>query len=90
MASSYNTITVTTAATQILPANLERRGCLIANTSNQTVYIGMDASVTTSNGLPIAANSTFSNSGPNEVWKGSIYGIVAGTTADCRFWEWVQ
>lgn len=84
---AYGTITVTNAATSILAANNERKGSLIFNASNQTVYLGMDSSVTTSNGLPLLANASMQNSGQNEVWKGAIYGIVASATADCRFWE---
>ena len=85
--SNYGVISVGTNATLILAANNERKGSLIFNNSNQTVFLGMDTSVTTSNGLPLVASGTFNNSGQNEVWKGAIYGIVAGTTADCRFWE---
>lgn len=87
---AYNAVTITTAATQILAANNERRGSMIFNTSNQAVYIGMDANVTTSNGIPIPATTgTFLNMGQNAVWKGAIFGVVSGTTADCRFWEWI-
>lgn len=86
--STYNTVTVTTAATQIVAANTERKGCIIVNTSNQTVFLGMDSSVTTATGLPVAANASFNNSGTNDAWRGAIFGVVSGTTADCRFWEW--
>lgn len=85
--SAYNTVTVTTNATKILSSNAERKGCLIANTSNQTVFLGMDSSVTTSNGLPVPANGTFNNAGLEAAWRGDVWGIVSGTTADCRFWE---
>lgn len=86
--STYNVVSVGTSATVIMAANNERKGSIIVNNSSQTVYLGMDASVTTANGLPVAMNASMNNSGQNEVWKGNIYGIVAGTTADCRFWEW--
>lgn len=90
MASTFNTVSVASTATRILAANLERRGSLLFNNSNQTVYLGMDASVTTANGFPLPTNASMSNSGPNEVWKGAIYGVVASSTADIRFWEFVQ
>jgi hypothetical protein len=90
VASSYNTVSVGSTATLILAANLERRGSLLFNNSNQTVYLGMDVGVTTSNGFPLLSNASMQNSGPNAVWKGVIYGIVSSSTADCRFWEWVQ
>lgn len=87
MANSYGTATVTTAATRIITLKNQREGCLIFNNSNQTVYLGMDASVTTANGLPLLANATFNNTGYLHAWRGDIYGIVTATTADCRFWD---
>lgn len=90
MASTYGTVSVGSTATIILAANLERRGSLLFNNSAQTVYLGMDASVTTANGFPLLSNASMQNSGPNALWKGAIYGIVASSTANCRFWEYVQ
>jgi len=87
-ASTYNTVSVAATATVIMASNPERKGCIIFNTANQTVFLGMDASVTTSTGLPLPANSSLSNSGFGEAWKGAIYGIVVSNTADCRYWEW--
>lgn len=86
--STYNTVTVTTTATQIMASNPLRKGCLITNTANATIYLGMDSSVTTSTGIPLAANATFNNAGTSDAWRGDIYGIIGSSTADIRFWEW--
>lgn len=88
MPNSYNTVTVTTAATKIISIKAQREGNLIVNASNQTVYLGMDSTVTTATGLPLLANAVFSNTGYLHAWRGDIYGIVAGTTADVRFWDY--
>lgn len=88
MAAQYNTVSVGSTATVILPANLARRGCLVTNTSAGTVYLGFDANVTTANGIPIVQNAFFNNSGENIAWRGVIYGIVSSGTSDCRFMEW--
>jgi hypothetical protein len=90
MASTYGNVSVTSTATLILAANNERKGSLIVNNdATVSMYIGMDANVTTSNGLPIGARSTFNNSGQNALWKGAIYGIVASGTVDTRYWEYI-
>lgn len=85
--STYNTVTVTTTATLILATNPLRKGCLIVNTANATIYLGMDANVTTANGIPVAANGAFNNSGLEDAYRGDIYGIIGSATADVRYWE---
>lgn len=86
--STYNTVSVGTIATRIMVSNPDRKGCVVVNTANATIYLGMDASVTTSNGLPIAANASFNNSGVGDAWRGDIYGVIGSATADVRYWEW--
>lgn len=88
--TAYNAVTITTAATLILGANPARKGMYFVNNSAQTIYIGPDASITTSNAVPIAAGATVFNSGEREAWRGPIYGIVAATIANARYWEWGQ
>lgn len=88
MAFQYNAVSVGSTATQILPSNPARRGCLVLNNGSSTMYLGMDANVTTSNGFPIAAGSSLSNSGEHEDWRGAIFGIVVTGSVDVRFWEW--
>ena len=88
MAFQYNSVTIQNSATLILAANPARRGCLIANTSAGTVYLGMNASVGTSTGMPLLQNAIFTDSGERDAWRGAIYGVVASATSDCRFWEW--
>lgn len=87
---AYGTITVTTSATQIVPANAQRQGIIICNNSVTTdVYIGQDANVTTVNGLPLYANQTRekSRNGGTTLWLGPVYAICASGTADIRYWE---
>lgn len=88
--STYNAVTISSTASAVMLANNERKGSLVYNNGSVTIYLGMDANVTSSNGLPVASNASFNNSGQNEVWKGNIYAITASSTADVRFWEWGQ
>lgn len=87
--SAYNTVTVATSATAILTAKNERRGMVIYNNGANTVYIGFDTSVTTSNGLPILPQSSFELNG-DRCWRGSVYGVSTSVTDDVRYWEWLQ
>lgn len=77
-----------TSATLIMAANTMRKGCLITNNGSVIIYLGMDANVTSSNGLPLTAGSTLQNSDLEAAWRGAIYGAAASSTADVRFWEW--
>jgi len=86
--STYNAVSVGSTATLIMAANNERKGCVIFNNGTNTIYLGMDSAVTSSTGLPILANATFSNSNLQALWRGAIYAITASSTSDVRFWEW--
>ena len=84
---SYNAVSVTSTATEILPADTTRKGLIIKNVdSTNTIHLGMDTSVTSSNGMPLGPGGTFQMSHKNEMFTGSIYGI--GATTDVRFWSW--
>lgn len=85
---AYGSITVQATATKIVAADNNRHSLLLHNNGTQTVFIGPDASVTTSNGFPITQKSSLSSdSGGVSLFKGDIYGIVASSTADMRYWE---
>lgn len=87
---SYGAISIGNTATLILPANNARKGCLIGNNSGSVVlYVGPDSAVTSSTGMPVATGATFQNSDLDAAWRGDIYGIVASSTADIRYWEWM-
>lgn len=89
MAVSYNTVTVTSTATQILDADNARRNVQICNTDNSTiVYIGSDSSVTTANGMPLYQNQTRENEEILGGYKGAIYGIVSSGSVDVRYFEY--
>ena len=65
--------TVTGVATQIVPAYPSRSGIVIINTGATTVYIGENASVTTSTGFPLLASTSVSLA-----TTGALYGITSG------------
>lgn len=88
MPASYNTVSVQTSATLILAANNDRRGLIVYNNGNNTMYIGLDAAVTTSTGIPILPQSSFELNG-DKCWRGAVYGIAVTSSDDCRYWEWL-
>lgn len=90
MANSYNTVTVqSSGATVILAANTWRCGMTLYNNASVTVYIGTDASVATSTGMPMLAGAAYDFNG-FQSYKGPIYGIAASATADVRYLEWTK
>jgi len=85
---AFNTVTVTTTATLIIAANAQRRNLTIVNTSlSAIVYIGPDATITTSNAIPLYQNQTRDQDKIAEGYQGDVYGIVGSSTADVRYWE---
>lgn len=84
----YGAVTITTEATQIIPANCDRKEIIITNNERRkVVYIGMDASVTVSTGTPFYENQSRGHARGFGSYLGPIYGIVASGTADVRYWE---
>jgi len=89
MANSYNTVTVTSAATLVKAANSWRAGITLYNVGTATVYVGTDSSVTSSTGMPVAQGGAYDFNGW-EGYRGDIYAITASSTADLRYLEWTQ
>lgn len=82
MAIIGSTVSVTTSAGVVLAAPSPTKNglgisVLVANTGSAPVYLGGDATVTTSTGFPLNAGSQVSVS----MWPGeALYGIVASGT----------
>lgn len=88
MSATYNAVTISSTATNILPADNNRRGFMITNNGGNIVYIGFDSSVTSSNGIQILPQDKFDLTGEHNVYKGAVWGITASSTSDVRYWEW--
>lgn len=89
MANTYNSVTVTSAATVIVAAETWRSGLTLYNNGSVTVYIGTDSSVTSSTGMPLAAAGAYDFNGFMS-YRGPIYGITASSTADVRYLSWTK
>lgn len=88
MSQQFNAVTVqSSGATSILTANNARRGFIVKNNGSVTVYVGMDSTVTTSSGVLLLPQDSWSVNG-DRCYRGAIFGIAASATADVRFWEW--
>lgn len=89
--SSYGTVTCAATATLLIADNSARREIDLVNTDSSTIiYIGIDDSVTTSNGFPIYARQNRSKVDILTTYKGPIYGISASGNVDVRYWETTQ
>jgi hypothetical protein len=82
--AAYGTVAVGATAGLILGGRSLRDSVTIQNVhATQILYIGNDASVTTSTGLKIAAGDKHSL----ETYNGPIYGIASGAATDTRYLE---
>lgn len=93
----YGKETVGTSASELVANsnNSRRIGLLIKNLdSTETVYIGDDNSVTTSNGYPIEPGETFVMSFDGAIanffYRGSIWIIAGSAGIDVRYFEFTE
>lgn len=83
----YAAVSVADTATDIVGTDLANRtSIIIQNASNRDVFLGLDASVTTSNGIRLSAGSSMEvQAGASLNW----HGITSSGTADVRYMELV-
>jgi hypothetical protein len=79
----YTQVTVGTTATVVLPPNSLRQGYVIFNNTSTVAYLGADATVTSSNGMPALQNVYVGVAGD----AGEVTAIVASGTTDLRVME---
>lgn len=81
--SAPTAVSVGTAATRIDQGTVNRKYIIIVNNGSATVYVGSSDTVTTANGLPIAAGASLSmNLGPSlQLWG------ISTATQDVRVLE---
>ena len=84
--ASFNTVTITSTATEILPDNKWRKSALITNTTSTDVYLGFDNTVTTSNGFLLGEQDVWDTNEPRP-YAGAVFGIVASGSIDVRFMD---
>ena len=88
---AFNTVTVTTTATEIVAPNTKRLSLIVFNSGDEVVYIGQDNTVTIANGIPLNLDSSLTEeSGGTKMYCGPIYGIVGSGTSDVRYWERIR
>lgn len=86
---SYNTVTVTQTATQILGSNINRNEWLVVFESNSigsNMYLGFNNSVTSGdsgNGFPIMANQVIGD----DRYRGALWGISGGGNINVKYLE---
>ena len=81
--SAYGTVSIGAAAAVIKAANGRRESIVVQNVhATQILYLGSDSSVTTANGLKLAAGESI-----RLQTKSVIYGIASGAATDTRYFE---
>ena len=95
MADTYGNVSVANTATSILAENRRRTEVRLYNNGSNTIFLGFDSSVTTSNGYILKSDTEFKLSLDGGSWQerdgslytGAIQGIVASGTEDLRYIE---
>lgn len=82
--ATYGTVSIGTSAAVIKAAHGSRTSLVVQNAhATNTLYVGSDSSVTTSNGVVVAAGAsvTFDD------YTGDVYGIASGASTDVRYFQ---
>lgn len=87
---AYNTVTVTTSPTLIVPANNKRRQLIMDNQGSVAVYIGPDEFITASPPNTIRLGQDAKLTRDDRWYRGAIYGVVASGTASVAYWEAIE
>lgn len=88
MSDSYGNVTVDTSADVIIANLTSRRSIIIYNNGTAIIYIGLDDSVTSSNGIPLLPQASIELSGKLVSRKTAIYGVSASGSQDVRYITW--
>lgn len=84
-ADTITPIAVSDVATILLAANPLRKGHILFNAGSSTMYIGVNAAITTSTAVPVAAGASFNLDVPGTVYTGAIYGLcTTGESTEAR------
>lgn len=83
--AAYGATTVTTTATDLIGTDLSGRfSVLLQNVGSKDVYIGSNASVTTANGILLAAGSSVILEAGSTI---NMHGITSSGSASVRYFE---
>lgn len=81
--AAYGNKSIGTSAAVLVAARQARESVLVKNNhASQILYLGGDANVTSSNGLPLAAGESV-----RIETKQVIYAVGSGASTDARFFE---
>lgn len=82
--SNYGTASIGGTAALLLDTRARRESVIIQNNhATQTLHLGNDANVTTSNGLKLAAGASVTLEG----YQGAIWAIGSGAGTTVNYWE---
>lgn len=89
---TYGGVKISSVATLIAASNPDRKYAIIRNMSGTRIYIGFDSLITASlgsadSGLPLEDGEAFEVTQIN-LYKGDIYGITGGGTAEVNKLLW--
>ncbi len=87
MSSQYGATTISATASVLLNANNARRGFVIANNGAVTIYVGLDATVSSSTGIQLLSQDRFDENG-QDCYRGAMWAVTSTGSSDIRFWEW--
>jgi hypothetical protein len=87
MATSYGQSSVTTTPSLVLTARPGRTGFVIFNSGASAIFVGPDASITSTTGMQVDPHSYFQLNGPG-VFASTLYAVTATGSSTINSWDW--
>lgn len=84
----YGNLSIGTSSSIVIVSDNARKAAIIYNNGSAVVYLGMDSTVTTTNGLPILPQASLETANRYGGWRGDIYAISGSPSQDIRYWYW--
>jgi len=81
LSEDESTTTIGTTVSEVVGSNPDRLGLLILNLSNNTVFVGIENNVSTTNGIRLGANGgsvAFNVTDDGMIQTRALYGIATG------------
>jgi ribosomal protein S11 len=79
--STYGVQTADGTASLVLDTNENRESLLLQNKGSEPMYVGFDNSVTTANGVEVAAGGTYAD----DTYTGPVYAITGGGSVNVAY-----
>jgi len=86
----YGPVVIGTSPVRLVAKYPDRRALIVANNSSSEIFLGFDNGVEAGHGIPIKANSVWTDAGFRDNFTGEIWAVASSAGLDIRIAWWVR